>query len=321
MADMTLDALMRQALAGQQQKRQSLSDRMAEIDKYAAQVAPNKKQQYGDAMSMNAPLANPLTLISNQLSDGDVASSTRRAYEADMDINQNELYKIMAMLQDQEQFNQELNTKSLEQANKDRDYELDVKKYELDAMKASEELNPTISSLKVGAKKTAADYKAYLDELKRVRGMFGEGNPGLLGSLVQGKTGALAQFKGSNFADGGLRDAVSALETKVRNKMFGSALTENEVKEAKKFLPSSGKQENANISRLDQQIIQKENELRTFLMTQGLSPDLVNEYVNQPFSQGGTSNQNNAVIMTAPNGEQYQVDASEVEEAKKNGWR
>ena len=114
MADMTLDALMRQALAGQQQKKQSLSDRMAEIDKYAAQVAPNKRQQYGDAMSMNAPLANPLTMISNQLSDGDIASSTRRAYEADLDSNQNELYKILGLLQNQEQFDKEYGLKAAE---------------------------------------------------------------------------------------------------------------------------------------------------------------------------------------------------------------
>lgn len=138
-----------------------------------------------------------------------------------------------------------------------------------------------IDDLPASAKSKAGDYLAFLAELKSIKSQLDELSPGQGLGLTEGTTGPIAQLFGQLGKAGQFRASIENLTAKVRNKQFGSALTESELKEANKFLPGAGKQELTNEKRILALIAQKENELRSHLQAFGLSPKQVESFMAQ----------------------------------------
>ena len=146
--------------------------------------------------------------------------------------------------------------------------------------------------LTAGVKTKAGDYMTLLDDMKRIRDLAttAGGAKGWLGDFFAGATGPVAKRKGAYFGQEGAdyRTALDLLEADIKHEKYGGALTEQEIRESKKWAPSSARQETTNVARLDDLIIKKESQLMNHLKAQGLNESQVGEYIQTgQFSSAG----------------------------------
>ena len=147
--------------------------------------------------------------------------------------------------------------------------------------------------LTAGVKTKAGGYMTLLDDLKRIRDLSSGagGGKSWLGDIFGGATGPAAKFKGAYWGKEGAnyRTALNQLEADIKHEKYGGALTEQEIKESRKWAPSSGRQETENIARLDDLIVKKETQLWNHLKSQGLGENQIGEYIQtgQFSSEGG----------------------------------
>lgn len=138
-----------------------------------------------------------------------------------------------------------------------------------------------LSDLSSKAKTDASGYSALITELS---GLENQLKGGGLGSDVQNsQTGPLARFlgifSGPNDTNAQLRSNIENLKAQARNKLFGAALTQQELESANQIFPSGGTQETENIRRIKSLRTQKENELRNLLLVEGIPENQVESYI------------------------------------------
>ena len=163
---------------------------------------------------------------------------------------------------------------------------------QLEYLKKLKELTEgEMPELTAGVKTKAGGYMTLLDDLKRIRGLAGAagGGKGLL-DIFGGATGPVSKLSGAYGPqeDATYRTALNQLEADIKHEKYGGALTAQEIKESKKWAPSSGRQETTNVARLDDLIIKKESQLMNHLKSQGLDENQVGEYIQTgQFSSAG----------------------------------
>ncbi len=130
---------------------------------------------------------------------------------------------------------------------------------------------------------TTDDSKKVMDAIRLIgalkgvegslRNAIGGKTTGRVRDIGIGATGPLSQFAGTGGSDAGskARAAINDLQAQIRNNMFGSALSEQEIKQANKILPTAGTQEQDNLNRLSSKTNQKINDVRSTLRAYGVS--------------------------------------------------
>ena len=129
------------------------------------------------------------------------------------------------------------------------------------------------------SKGKVAEYTALLKDLYEARSSLS--GKGLVSDVGTATTGPLAQFMGQYGPGADVRTRIDNLSSRVKNKYYGSAISENEMKDANKWLPSSKKQETQNTKRLDTIYQSKMNELKSVLRTQGVPEEQIVSYLGQ----------------------------------------
>jgi len=128
------------------------------------------------------------------------------------------------------------------------------------------------------ARGKAAEYVAFMKDIKDVRDKIS--GLGLVSDVTTGQTGPLSQFLGQYGQGGDVRTQIDKLNANVKNKTYGAAVSEGELKDANKWLPSSARQETQNAKRLDAIFNSKKNELTSLLRGQGLSDQEIKTYLD-----------------------------------------
>lgn len=189
-----------------------------------------------------------------------------------------------------------------------------------------------VESLKEKYGMTADDSKKVMDSIRLITSLkdvqnalneaIGGKQTGRLRDLAIGTTGFLSQFAGTGGTDAQsrARAKVNDLQAQIRNNMFGSALTPQEIEQANKILPTVGTQEQDNLNRLNAKIDQKTNDILSTLRAYGVSDEEINALIGSATGVAGQA-QPAAVTMQSPDGKTYQIDPKEAVEAENNGWR
>lgn len=129
------------------------------------------------------------------------------------------------------------------------------------------------------ARAKAAEYVAFMKDLKETKEKLS--GKGLVSDVTTSQTGPLAQMLGQYGEGGDIRTQIDKLNANVKNKTYGAAVSEGELKDANKWLPSSARQETQNVKRLDAIYQSKKNELTSLLRGQGLSESEINTYLDR----------------------------------------
>lgn len=293
MATMTPQQLMEalQASAGQQK---TFADKLAEnrvakqgnIEKFQQQygntsyqsngVALAPSQVMGGASALNQTYKDVLSPYSPELeqkartAESDILSQIYQLQQADKKIQDTTGTTIDDLLKKQ---------KSLKDAGYDTSA-IDKTIEETYGIKKTPEADTVIGKIEdKKARADAAAYSAYIMDLKNVKDKLTGG--GLISDIKTGQTGPLSAMLGQYGAGADVRTAIDSLAAKVKNKVYGAAVSEGEQKDAKRWLPSSASQETQNIKRIDAQLESKKNELTSLLRQQGLSEPEIQTYMNK----------------------------------------
>jgi hypothetical protein len=180
----------------------------------------------------------------------------------------------------------------------------------LNALQSQGYKNPSAPTAQYGGvkidaatKSKASEYEGLLRKLSEVRSdlssAIGGKKTGGINDLGIGVTGFLSQFAGDKGSDQAskTRAALNNLQASVRNKMFGSALSENEIKESQKILPSVSAQEQENLNRIEAKMNEKLNDYRSVLRTAGVPEEAIDEQIRQ-ITGGGVINPSQPAAQT-----------------------
>lgn len=275
------------------------------LDKFNEQQADQQKLREEarsrlSASSGTGNLGNDLGLLSNTIDAGNLTSSN--------------LVKLLAQQQEIEQaIAEEKASQEFKSSESEKDRQLQRELAGASAQqKQQEEAKKDITLAKtpqeiagvigLAAKSKIAETASLLKDLQSIQSRLTD--TGFFGSKVTGQTGLIAQLAGATGEQGQLRQDIEKFSQNVKNKTYGSALSEAEIKESKKWLPLTSKQENENIKRIISISNSKMNEITSQLRTQGLSDEQIQTYL-ESFGLGGNT-QVNEVSTTS--GSKYKIE-------------
>jgi len=277
------------------QSIESLSDRLSKLDQYSQEVNP---ESLGFLTGLQRPAgANPLPIEAQKLAVGTNAMEQWNKGWA-------MLSDLLTKKQSSEQFDKEFGLKEKTLA-QDR---------ELKMLELQGKYNPSSVVLK-GNDKTAMRFtREIYSAAKLLESTY---DPSLSGAGDY----LLGTFKKSLNAPGGAeaadyRKTIAQVNSAIRNKLSGTAVSEQEAKVLNEFLIKSTDSDTTVKSKISGLIDYSKRSAQAVLDTNNYDVD-AGEYL----SISGSNQSGSKVTMTAPDGQQYQVDESEVEEARQNGWK
>lgn len=131
----------------------------------------------------------------------------------------------------------------------------------------------------VGQQGKITDNLKLLADLKETRGLLGTRERGYLESIGELTTGPLARLLSPMLPGEATRDRIDRLVSDIKQKKYGVAFTESEIRQAKRWAPSSMKQESTNIKRLDDLIREKEIAVQRTLRPYGATDFEINSLI------------------------------------------
>lgn len=262
--------------------------RTAELDQFQNQVnTPNDFQTPGGVPLNPADVINAKSLFANSMksalspyspeleqkamnSQADILAQIYQLSQADKKIAETTGGTIEDILKKQ---------KALKDAGYDTSA-IDKEIEDIYGIKKSESSDSILSKVEdKAARGKAAEYVAFMKDLKETKEKLS--GKGLASDITTSQTGPLAQMLGQYGKSGDVRTQIDKLNANVKNKTYGAAVSEGELKDANKWLPSSARQETQNVKRLEAIYNSKKNELTSLLRGQGLSESEINTYLDK----------------------------------------
>jgi len=145
----------------------------------------------------------------------------------------------------------------------------------------SKQIGTMTKEVPSSVKTNASEYLSTIKDLSNIKtqleGAGGEGS--WLANIFKGTTGPLSGIGGAYRKGAETRQSLSRLQADVTHGIYGSALTETEMKAGKKWLIDPGRQERTNLVRINDLLQKKQNELTSLLSSQGLDQEQVGQYM------------------------------------------
>jgi hypothetical protein len=158
-----------------------------------------------------------------------------------------------------------------------------------------------LDNLSVSEKNKIDDITTALTDLRNVKQKLEEHTSGgsWLQDIFTGVTGPLSDIGGSYRPGADVRAAIENLKADIQHEKYGSALTETEVKQGKKWLIDSSKQETTNLNNINELIQRQENRLKSMLRNRGIPENELDLFIRG--ITGGDIVQQQSVLPTTGN--------------------
>lgn len=302
---------------------ETLTDRLNKLDTYHQQVTPAVAATLTD-MSSRPAQYNPMeryktldTLTSQSAITKDLMDSQSNAadkYMAYEKAQKDEAYRQASLKNEQTRL-------AIEAAKSGRKVTIDPTTGAVTYQEQTPE--EVLSGLSSKAKTDISNYTKFLKDTKDLQDLLEKAKLDSGVMTLGGVTGPLDQIKGQLIgspAQKEFRAKLDAYRANIRKGLYGSVLTKQEIAEGNKFLPGNGAFESENNIRLASQFDDKMNALKARLQAEGLDAGTVETISGSLVPAGATASVTGPVMMRDPQGNPFTVDASEVDEAIKNGW-
>lgn len=265
----------------------SLLDKLADLQAQDTKLKAESRarlEHYADTGAGN--LGGGYGLMDNSIAEKDLANTNLMNILANAQTTRAEKEKLAW----QEAENEKERLAQKEQD--DRDYQLELAKAGLaynpetgaytstgGGVENLQDPQSIQSALQNATKTKIEDNVAYLKDLQAIKNQLT--SKGWLGDKFNSQSGGrgLLGYIFDQGENGQLRTDLSTLNAKVKNKVYGSALSDNEILASEDWIPSKNKQESENIRRINSQIETKKNEIETVLKNEGLSEAQIDMYL------------------------------------------
>lgn len=255
---------------------ETLVGRLNKLDQYSAEVNPEAQAFLGNLQRPAG--ASPLPIEAQKLA---VGQNAMEQWNKGWAI----LSDLLTRKQDQAQFDK---TFGLQERQLAQDKELALLAADTKAKQEEAALHPSIAQLQSGAKTKASEYLALLTDLNALGRSF-EGAGGIVSDIFSSQSGPTAKLLGQRGAGGQTRADLNQFSAKVKNKTYGSALTDTEIKDANTWIPAEKRQESTNQKRIESIRKSKENELISLLRSNGVSEPEIQAYLQLANGGAGAS--------------------------------